>query len=82
MAAYPAELGYFSDCPSALDLLDAGYATLGPFETSSQARLLAWLRDPVVGARLQTALLAADSDEAARQLSAAFDLWEVCARLG
>jgi hypothetical protein len=109
-ASYPAELGYFSDCPSALDLLDwsglaltahldsmvaadslsaarhladlldAVFTMRAPFETSSKTRVLAWLADPIVGERLQTAFFAADSDDAARQLSAAYELWSVCAR--
>jgi hypothetical protein len=111
-ASYPAELGYFSDCPSALDLLDwsglplaahldsmvasdslsaarhladlldAVFTMRAPFETASRTRVLAWLENPVVGERLQSAFFVADSDETARQLSAAYDLWAVCARQG
>jgi hypothetical protein len=112
LASYPAQLGYFSDCPSALDMLDwcglpltahlgsmvaadslsaarhladlvdAVFTSREPFETSSKTRVLAWLSDPAVGERLQTAFLAADSDEAGRQLSAAYELWTVCACQG
>jgi hypothetical protein len=110
--SYPAELGYFSDCPSAVDLLDLCGLPLGghldsliaadtepaarhladlidavctmrdPFESASKTRVLDWLGGPAVGERLQAAFFAAESDEAARQLSAAYDLWAVCARKG
>ena len=108
LTSYPAELGYFSDCASALDLLDwcglplimyldsmvatdsvsaarhladlidVVFTLRRPFETSSKTRVVEWFRDPVVGERLQTAFFAADSDEAARALSAAYDLWTLC----
>src|SRR5262249_51552724 len=64
------------------DLIDAVFTTREPFETSSKTRVLAWLSDPVVGERLQTAFFAADSDEAAQQLAAAHELWAACARRG
>ena len=40
--------------------------------------MLDWLTDPAIGDRLQEAFFAADSEEAARQLSAAHELWAVC----
>jgi hypothetical protein len=107
LARYPLALGYFSDCPSALDLLDwcglplrchldslltddaarhladlvdAVFTTREPFESASRTMVLDWLATPAVGDRLQAAFFSADSDEAARQLSAAHELWTVCAR--
>jgi hypothetical protein len=109
-SSYPQDLGYFSDCPSALDLLDwcglpprpwldqlvatdglpaarhlaaltdALFTKAEPFETASKATVLEWIGATVVGARLQDAFFAAGSDEAAGQLSAAHQLWTVCAR--
>lgn len=105
---YPCGLGYFSDCPSALDfltwcdldlvahldhltaagtqaaaqhladLVDAVCTQRDPFESASKATVLKWLNDPAVGERLQSAFFSADSDEAARQLSAAHEMWTVC----
>jgi len=106
---YPCELGYFSGCPSALDLLtwcgldlvahlesltttevqaaaqhladlvDAVFTLRDPFESASKTTVLDWISGPTIGARLQSAFFSADSDEAARQLSAAHELWTVCA---
>ena len=106
---YPCELGYFSDCPSALDfldwcdldlvahldslttaqtqaaarhladLVDTVFTQRDPFESVSKTTVLDWLSDPGVGARLQSAFFRADSDAAARQLSAAHEMWTVCA---
>jgi len=106
---YPCELGYFSDCPSALDfltwcdldlvahlsflttaqtqaaaqhladLVDAVFTQRDPFESTSRTTVLSWLRHPAVGERLQSAFFSADSDEAARQLSTAHEMWTVCA---
>jgi hypothetical protein len=105
LATYPAELGYFSDCPSALelldwcglsltehlnsalavdtvaaarhlaDLVDVVFIRRGRFETLSRPTVLKWMRNPVVGERLQAAFFAADSDESARQLADAHELW-------
>jgi hypothetical protein len=110
LADYPSALGYFSDCPSALDLLDwcgvpltghldsllsgdgvpaarhladvidAVFTMREPFESVSKTTVLDWLRDPAVGRRLEHACYQADSAEAAHQLSAAHELWTVCAR--
>ena len=106
---YPPALGYFSDCPSALDLLDwcgqpltdfldslltvdavtaarhladlieAVFTMREPFESASKTTVLDWLRDPAVRQRLEHAFYAADSPDAAQQLSAAHELWMVCA---
>ena len=51
-----------------------------PFESASKTTVLDWLKEPAVGDRLQGGFFAAHSDEAARQLSAAYELWTVCAR--
>jgi hypothetical protein len=105
---YPCEVGYFSDCPSALDfltwcgldvvahldlltvtdtqtaaqhladLVDAVLTQRDPFESTSKTTVLDWIRDPAIGARLQSAFFSADSEEAAQQLSAAHELWTVC----
>ena len=105
---FPLALGYFSDCPSALDfldwcalpltahldslltvdslpaarhladLIDTVFTRTDPFESASKATVLHWLTDPAIGDRLQEAFFAADSEEAARQLSAAHELWAVC----
>jgi hypothetical protein len=110
LVGYPPALGYFSDCPSALDLLDwcdlpltayldsllsadslpaarhladlldAVLTRTQPFESASKAMVLDWLRDPAVGRRLEHACYQADSAEVAHQLSAAHELWTVCAR--
>ena len=106
---YPCELGYFSDCASALDfltwcgldpvahldhlinaetqasagrlaeLVDAVFTQREPFESASKTTILNWLSDPAIGAALQSAFFGADSEEAARQLSDAHELWTVCA---
>lgn len=106
---YPLALGYFSDCPSALDLLDwcglsltkhldsllevdtlpaarhladlvdALFTSRDPFETASRPKVLEWIRNPAVGERLQAGFFAADTDDAAQQLSAAHELWTTCA---
>ena len=110
LASYPAELGYFSDCPSALDLLDwcelsltahldslvaadslpaarhladlidAVFTMRDPFESASKTTVLDWLRNRAVGQRLEQACYHTDSPEAARQLSAAHEMWTACAR--
>jgi hypothetical protein len=109
LGSYPCELGYFSDCPSAIDfldwcdldlaahlesltsletiaaarhladLIDAVFTTRDPFESASKTTVLDWLTNPAIGERLQDALFAADSDQAAAQLSNAHDLWTLCA---
>ena len=109
LSSYPLDLGFFSDCPSALDLLDwcglelvsrldqlittdqppaarhladlvtAVLTSAEPFETASKATVLAWIGAPKVGARLQDAFFVAGSDESARDLSGAHQLWTVCA---
>ena len=106
---YPVALGYFSDCSSALDLLDwcglsltmhldsllegdavpaarhladlvdALFTNRDPFETASRPKVLDWVRNPAVGERLQAGFFAADTDDAAQQLSAAHELWTTCA---
>ncbi|HXO52619.1 MAG TPA: hypothetical protein VN888_16705 [Mycobacterium sp.] len=108
LGGFPLALGYFSDCPSALDfldwcalpltahldslltvdslpaarhladLIDTVFTRTDPFESASKATVLHWLTDPAIGDRLQEAFFAADSEEAARQLSAAHELWAVC----
>ncbi len=107
---YPPALGYFSDCPSALDfldwcdlpltahldslltadslpaarhladLIDAVFTTTRPFQSASKTTVLDRLRDPAVGRRLEHACYQTDSAEVAHQLSAAHELWTVCAR--
>jgi hypothetical protein len=109
LVEYPCKLGYFSDCPSALDLLtwcdldlvthldylttaetqaaarhlaelvDAVFTQREPFESASKSTVLDWLSTPAIGERLQAAFFSADSDETARHLSAAHELWTVCA---
>lgn len=109
LSRYPLDLGYFSDCPSALDLLDwcglelaprldqlittdqppavrhladlvtAVYTAAEPFETASKATVLDWIGAAEVGSRLQDAFFAAGSDDSAGELSAAHQLWAVCA---
>ncbi len=106
---HPCTLGYFSDSPSALDLLiwcgldlvahldslattetlsaarhltdliDAVFTMRDPFTSASKTAVLDWLRDPAIGERLQAAFFAADSDQAAAQLSSAHEMWTVCA---
>jgi hypothetical protein len=109
LSNYPLNLGYFSDCASAVDLLDwcglplvprldrltatdllppaRHLATLvddvftnsEPFETADKATVVDWLGAAAVGARLQDAFFSAGSDAAARELSAAHQLWTACA---
>jgi hypothetical protein len=109
LTTYPLKLGYFSDCPSALDLLDwcglsptprldqlitsdllpaarhlaalvdAVFTSAKPFETASKAAVVEWIGRAEVGVRLQEAFFAADSDDALRELSAAQELWTICA---
>ncbi len=45
-----------------------------PFESASKTTVLDWLKEPAVGDRLQGGFFAAHSDEAARQLSTAYEL--------
>jgi hypothetical protein len=45
-----------------------------------QAPILSWLRRQTIGNRLQDAFFAADSDDDARRLSAAYELWTVFVR--
>ena len=110
LVGYPPALGYFSDCPSALDLLDwcelplvkylgllltvdglpaarhvadlidAVFTMREPFESASKSTVSEWITDPSVGERLQAAFFTAPIEEAAWQLSAAHELWTVCAR--
>jgi hypothetical protein len=110
LVSYPPALGYFSDCPSALDfldwcdlpltayldslvtadslpaarhladLIDAVFTTKRPFQSASKAMVLDRLQDSAVGRRLERACYQADSPEVAHQLSAAHELWTVCAR--
>jgi hypothetical protein len=109
LSSYPLGLGYFSDCPSALDLLDwcglelvsrldqlittdqppaarhladlviAVFTNAEPFEAASKATVLDWIGAAEVGSRLQDAFFVADSDDSARDLSAAHQLWVMCA---
>jgi hypothetical protein len=62
------------------DVVDAVFTVREPFESASKTTVLDWLKEPAVGDRLQGGFFAAHSDEAARQLSAAYELWTVCAR--
>lgn len=62
------------------DLIDSVFTMRDPFESASNATVRAWLRDPAIGERLQAAFFAADSDDAAEQLSRAHEMWTVCAR--
>jgi hypothetical protein len=108
LSNYPLDLGYFSDCASALDLLDwcglplvprldrlmatdllppashlatlvdAVFTNAEPFETADKATVLDWLGAAAVGTRLQDAFFSAGSDAAARELSAAHQLWTAC----
>ena len=108
MLNHPAGLGYSSDCPSTLDLLDgagcqlpshldmlgsvdsvpaalhladlvdAVFAGSRPFESVSRTTVVEWLRAATSGERLEQAFFAADSPEE-RALSAAHELWTVCA---
>lgn len=107
LSVYPADLGYFSDSPSALDLVDwcglplgdhldalltgpvaaarhladlvdAVFTRTTPFKTVSKSAVLNWIAAPAVGERLQDAFFAT-SGSAAQELSAAYQLWAVCA---
>jgi hypothetical protein len=51
-----------------------------PDKAERRPRLLAWLDQPAIGERLEDAFFAAESEEAASQLSAAHELWRVCVR--
>ena len=62
------------------NVIDAVFATREPFESASKTTVLDWLTNPAVGLRSERACFAANSPEAARQLSAAYELWTVCAR--
>ena len=62
------------------DVVDAVFTVREPFESASKTTVLDWLKEPAVGDRLQGGFFAAHSDEAARRLSAAYELWTVCAR--
>jgi hypothetical protein len=62
------------------DLVNYVFATRKPFESDIKATVLSWLRQPAIGERLQDAFFAADGEEAASQLSAAYELWVVCIR--
>jgi hypothetical protein len=62
------------------NVIDAVFATREPFESASKTTVLDWLANPAVGLRSEHACCAANSPEAARQLSAAHELWTVCAR--
>jgi len=62
------------------DVVDAVFTVREPFESASKTTVLDWLKDPAVGDRLQGGFFAAHSDEAGRRLSAAYELWTVCAR--
>jgi hypothetical protein len=53
---------------------------LGAFESDIKATVLSWLGQPAIGERLQDAFFAADGEEAASQLSAAYELWALCIR--
>lgn len=61
------------------DLVDAVFTQRDPFESASKTTVLDWMSNPAIGDRLQSAFFSADSEEAARQLSAAHELWTVCA---
>jgi hypothetical protein len=63
-----------------VDLVDAVFTRKEPFESASETTVLDWLKDPAVGNRLEEAFFAADSQEMARQLSAAHELWTVWGR--
>lgn len=60
-------------------LTTAGTQAAAPFESAPKTTVLDWLSNAAIGARLQSAFFSADSDEVARQLSAAHELWTVCA---
>jgi hypothetical protein len=49
-----------------------------PFKTVNKAAVLNWIAAPAVGERLQDAFFAT-SGSAAQELSAAHQLWAVCA---
>jgi hypothetical protein len=59
------------------NVIDAVLTTREPFESASKTTVLDWLANSAVGLRLERACYAADSPEA---LSAAHELWTVCAR--
>lgn len=105
VGTYPAELGYFSDCPSALELLDwcglpreshldellsggdaaarhladlvVAVFTRMP-ESCCSTAIVKWISTPAVGARLEEAFLAAETEAVAEQLASAHQLWTVC----
>ncbi|MFJ9371677.1 hypothetical protein ACIRRA_45895, partial [Nocardia sp. NPDC101769] len=64
------------------DLACHVWTTRDPFEPEARAAVLSWLRDDAVGDRLQSTFFATDSDQAAAQLSAAYELWTTCHRPG
>lgn len=70
------------DTPSAArhlaDLIDHVCTKADPFDPAISAPVLAWLRQPVIGERLENAFFTAESEEVARELSAAHELWSVC----
>ena len=61
------------------ELVDVVFTQRDPFESASKSTVLGWLSNAAVGTRLQSAFFSADSDETARQLSAAHELWTLCA---
>ena len=60
--------------------VDAVFTMREPFESASKTTVLEWSREPAVGRRLEHACYQAESAAAAHQLSAAHELWTVCAR--
>jgi hypothetical protein len=51
-----------------------------PYKAARRPPLLGWLDQPAIGERLENAFFAAESEEAASQLSAAHELWMACVR--
>ncbi len=49
-----------------------------PFGPAAKITVLSWLSQPAIGERLQDAVLAADSEDAALELSTAYELWTSC----
>jgi len=52
-----------------------------PFGPAAKVAVLSWLSQPAIGERLQDAVLATGSEDAALELSAAYELWTSCVRV-